>query len=455
LAHPVQGRYPTRAWEPGDIIQDVHYLPFAQPLAGDYHLQLQLLSRTGQPLPEHSPIILGQVSLTATGNNIESCFVWPEPNNLFDKVHFRPRSTFTVVAEGTPILTSQEAAESPETIQPIYSTDKFHIFLIGYNWPDLAKLFIDGSACAQLSFDIPSRNFEIPQIATPLEANFNNEIRLLGYELPTRYILAGERLPLTLYWQVLDYMGEDYLLFANPLDAKQQRWGGYDRRPRDGYSTLRWVPGEVITDPFGVPIDADTPPGIYTLDFGFYRHTDNDAESLPLIVDDQYLEQKSVRIGPIKVGGPPPDVITHNPNPQFALDQTFGNQIKLLGYDLTDENGRSLTENSKFEIQSLKLTLYWKTETTPSADYTTFVHLRDTANNNVAQKDSPPANGRYPTSLWGQGEVIVDEILLPLSDVPSGRYIPVVGLYNFTTGDRLLTSDNAAGEIALEPVEIP
>ena len=74
---------------------------------------------------------------------------------------------------------------------------------------------------------------------------------------------------------------------------------------------------------------------------------------------------------------------------------------------------------------------------------------------NVAQKDTPPARGRYPTSLWDPGEIIIDEISLPLDNVSSGRYTPVVGLYNLTTGERLLAPGNPNNEITLEPIELP
>jgi len=56
LGHPVQGRYPTRAWEPGDLINDRHWLPLIDPQAGDYSLELRLLDRQGQPLQEVDPI---------------------------------------------------------------------------------------------------------------------------------------------------------------------------------------------------------------------------------------------------------------------------------------------------------------------------------------------------------------------------------------------------------------
>jgi hypothetical protein len=58
--------------------------------------------------------------------------------------------------------------------------------------------------------------------------------------------------------------------------------------------------------------------------------------------------------------------------------------------------------------------------------------------------------------LWDAGEIIVDEISLPMNgQAPPGRYTPVIGLYNLTTGERLTVPGNPANEIVLEPVEIP
>jgi hypothetical protein len=318
--------------------------------------------------------------------------------------------------------------------------------MVGPDWASSYQLVNGGQECGHIAIDIPSRNFTVPSMANPVAATFNNEIQLLGYDLPSRRIPAGGRLPLTLYWQALATMGEDYHIFDNLLDHRQQRWGGYDRRARDGYSTLLWTPGEVITDAFGVPVDPAAPNGVYTIDIGLYRQTEQGAVSLPITANGHPTAQQSLRLGPIKVGGPPPDVITTNPSPQLKLNQSFGNQITLLGYDLTLP-----TQNSQLNPQNLTLTLYWRADVPPAADYTTFLHLRDAANQTVDQKDAPPAAGRYPTSLWEPGEIIRDELVLPLDSLPPGVYTPVVGLYDLTTGARLTVPAVPANEVALEP----
>jgi hypothetical protein len=185
--------------------------------------------------------------------------------------------------------------------------------------------------------------------------------------------------------------------------------------------------------------------------------------SLSLVQDGQISDATSVVIGPIKVGGPPPEVTTTNANPQIVLNQSFNSQITLLGYDMTDQDNQPifdppapLNTNLSSSISNLKLTLYWRADSAIDVDYTTFLHLRDQRNRIVAQKDNPPAGGRYPTSLWEVGEVIVDEITVPLNgQLPLGQYTPVIGLYDFATGDRVPAAGLPENELRLESISLP
>ncbi len=149
------------------------------------------------------------------------------------------------------------------------------------------------------------RQFTPPPISHGLEANFANQVKLLGYDLPANRAEPGGGLPVTLYWQGLDWMGHDYTIFTKLLAADQTSHGGRDRLPLEGYSTLYWAPGEVVIDPFGVPVAADAPDGIYYLNVGLYKRVGDQAVSLPLVQDGQPLDATSVDIGPLKIGQAP------------------------------------------------------------------------------------------------------------------------------------------------------
>jgi hypothetical protein len=255
-------------------------------------------------------------------------------------------------------------------------------------------------------------------------------------------------MPLTLYWQAIDWPGRDYTVFVKLLAADQTAHGGRDRLPREGYRTIYWAPGEIIVDPFGVPIAEDAPEGVYTINVGLYQQVGQQAISLPLVQDGQLLEATSISIGPVKIGQPARFTV-EAASPQVVLNQPFGDvpNLTLLGYDLE----RLVDEGQP----SLQLSLYWRSEALLPADYTTFVHLLNQAGDVVAQKDRPPLDGAYPTSLWDPGEIIADQMRIPLpSDLPDGNYNLVVGLYDFNTGARLPVPGNLDSSVVIGPVEV-
>jgi hypothetical protein len=55
----------------------------------------------------------------------------------------------------------------------------------------------------------------------------------------------------------------------------------------------------------------------------------------------------------------------------------------------------------------------------------------------VAQGDSPPIGGHYPTQLWAAGEVINDSYQLTIpDDLPDGRYPLYLGFYDPESEER-------------------
>jgi hypothetical protein len=129
-----------------------------------------------------------------------------------------------------------------------------------------------------------------------------------------------------------------------------------------------------------------------------------------------------------------------------ALAATFLGRVRLA---MPDVETAALADGDAIQLldgwlESLwqaggseELVLQWAVREPVSVDYQTFVHLRDEAGNNVAQADGPPLAGWYPTSWWRAGEIVTDvrEVVLP-SDLPTGQYTLVVGLYDLSTGQR-------------------
>ncbi len=107
--------------------------------------------------------------------------------------------------------------------------------------------------------------------AVPFEANFANQIRLVGYDLDTRRAHPGGRLPVTLYWQALGPLSTGYQVFTH----LENEAGGLIAQA-DGvpvcwtYPTDLWRPGQIIADQHAITIPPDAPPGVYPLRIGLY-----------------------------------------------------------------------------------------------------------------------------------------------------------------------------------------
>lgn len=137
--------------------------------------------------------------------------------------------------------------------------------------------------------------------------------------------------------------------------------------------------------------------------------------------------------------------------PDHLVKAALGDAIQLVGYTLRrSPPAESFISQSPNLPPSLSLTLFWQALTPPSADYTVFVHLRNETGATVAQQDSRPLDGLYPTHHWQAGETIIDPITLALpEEISPGTYTLVAGLYRLDTLERLPVAGDRSGENAV------
>ncbi|MBN1220943.1 MAG: glycosyltransferase family 39 protein [Anaerolineae bacterium] len=454
LGHPVGGRYPTRAWDNGDILVDAIPIPLLPGVsANNAILTLQLLDSTVQPATE---------PLTLTTHLSLPSALWPaspllpphlRADDLPPESPFTYRSTLSFILPG--VTTPPDLiAPSGQSFAPARfisgSNGNLAYFMVQVHWPS-GDYQLSQLPAPSPSFPIKNRprQFEPPPLEYHVNANFADHLTLLGYDLPQRRVQPGQSFPVTLHLRAERPIGRNLVIFNHLLNQQATQYGGEDRIPLQYYTTLLWVPGEIVSDTYPVPVDPTAPPGIYWLDVGFYPD-DQPEFSLPLFANGRPLNRNSVRLVPVKVGGPPPDVTIDAANPQHPIHQTFDQQISLLGFNLSDKNGSPITNLQRVPRNS-QLTFFWQPQTIPQADYTVFIHLLNRNRNLVAQFDGPPARGSYPTSLWDPGEIIVDPHLV--GDLTPGHYTLQVGLYRPGTGERLPlaeTPENALELLAFE-----
>jgi 4-amino-4-deoxy-L-arabinose transferase-like glycosyltransferase len=115
------------------------------------------------------------------------------------------------------------------------------------------------------------RLFAVPDIRYPQVARLGEGIQLLGYDLSSEQMRAGEALHLTLYWQAVTKSDASYTVFAHLLDGNSRIWGQEDNVPgRGALPTTGWMVGEVIVDDYEILLGVDTPSGEYLLEVGMY-----------------------------------------------------------------------------------------------------------------------------------------------------------------------------------------
>ena len=228
---------------------------------------------------------------------------------------------------------------------------------------------------------------------------------------------APDRLAVQLAWSAVQPTAVNYAISLRLVDADGQQRVALDT-PHPGYGflpTSAWRPGELVTDRYTLILPDDLPPeSTYRLHIVLYR------------------KDTMAVLGQAQVGGfalpldapfeaqPPPRTF-QMPDLAYPVNVTFGEEIELAGYEITQGE------------TAVQLTLWWQALQAPRADYTVFVHLfGPTTNENVAQNDAQPRGGAYPTSWWTAGEVVSETVTLSLEKVPSGTYQLAVGLYDQT-----------------------
>jgi hypothetical protein len=289
------------------------------------------------------------------------------------------------------------------------------------------------------SYARPATAQALPSGVVPLNLRHGDHIRLLGYRLSAETLTPGETLTLNLYWQTDVSLDKNYSVFAHALGRNDVVVGQFDSLPGLGnYATSIWRPGQIIEDTLLVPIARDaSAPTLLTIGTGLYDASRLDLPPLPVVTADGAPASTAIaqaklipREWPIAEPG--------------SLNIQFDDNIKLVGFQ-TDCGPQSVVCHLK---------LFWEPEDRPSADHTVFIQIWDDREQ-MAGFDGPPIGGDYPTSWWEAGEVIVDEHMLDLRKLPSGRYRMLVGLYRLDSGQRLPAFDSDGAPLPDFALEMP
>lgn len=293
----------------------------------------------------------------------------------------------------------------------------------------------DGSADLSLTTIEVNTSLETQAVgwvrsAQPM-AVFDQSLELLRCQPWGDRFYLGHPLPFTCYWRARRPLEGAYSVRIRFVGSDGEVVREVESALSSIYPPSAWLPGGVIATHYGPLVTGDVPAGRYRLRLGVL-----DGEGNPL--------REDVDLFGFTVEWPP--FSRWVPLSAHRLEATFGETIHLRGYNLTRTGGE------------LRLALYWQADAQPTMDCFVFVHVGLADAPPEAQADGVPAGWLRPTTTWRPGEVITDEHVISLADVPPGQYGLYVGLYDPHTGMRLPAFEHGRptpdGRVLLEMVEV-
>jgi hypothetical protein len=145
-----------------------------------------------------------------------------------------------------------------------------------------APMWSEDLVLTSLEIMARDRLFSLPdEMMHPLDLRLGTVVHLRGFDLQAPSPSPGDQLPLTLYWQADGPTDVSYTVFVHLIGPDGFLYGQVDRPPAHGAApTHSWAPGQVVIDPFSLPVLSDAPPGAYHIAAGLYDP--NSGERLPV-----------------------------------------------------------------------------------------------------------------------------------------------------------------------------
>lgn len=153
---------------------------------------------------------------------------------------------------------------------------------------------VDNLLVAGATFTNPLLVIPAPPFAT--DAVFGGAARLIGYALDKTQIAAGEVLNVSLAWQAVGMISEDWTITVGLLNSEGRLIAQQDTPPA-GYPTSTWLPAPAFSRDYALAIPPDTPAGDHRLYIGMYRADLSRVQPVGAgVVGDVYMHPTPIMI---------------------------------------------------------------------------------------------------------------------------------------------------------------
>ena len=257
----------------------------------------------------------------------------------------------------------------------------------------------EGDAFAQV------RGFALPVM------EFNRALILEDVRLNTP--TQGEPLLVDATWRLRQALGNQALRWR--VIDKQSGQVVYETAT--GLAAGEWAVGSFVSEQYVLRVPTDLRAGAYVV----AAQLAGDGKMVKWTGEATVSARNRILVRPVM---------------EHALQELFGDEIELAGYDL------------RLAGRQLSVTLHWQALRQLEHNYKYFVHLLRNGEL-AAQWDAIPHAAAYPTLWWAQGEFISQAVHLDLAALAGGEYTVSTGFYDVSNGQRL------AAPVTLQEIRLP
>lgn len=242
--------------------------------------------------------------------------------------------------------------------------------------------------------------------------------------LDSSQVPSGEKIWITLNWQAINPMSEDYQVSLRLVDKAGQIVSQLDKPLFNVWhlGTSGWQPGEVVDDYYLLPLEPATVPDDYRLEVLVYASTD--LRPLPVnVANDMGTTAEIGDIQIIPALSPPPLSIDR------VIDTLLTPGLELITYsDLPTD----LQAGDKFD-----LALLWRSLTKPEQALTLNLTLAGQKKDWGILHNLTIGSESFPTSAWRARELINQRLMIRIPpEVTTGTYtlnLSLAGAYKVIT----------------------
>jgi hypothetical protein len=229
-------------------------------------------------------------------------------------------------------------------------------------------------------------------VGRTLDVNFDDQLVLIGLDLPQSALAADAALPLALYWRAQNPPRADYSTTLRIVDEEGNLFGQSDSQRPGRLPTTRWRLDQYARDEHRLTLLPGTPPGMYWLTVGVYPF----GGAALNVLDENHIPQGQAHVlGPL--------AITRAVRPPARIDAAQRLDLALGPLTLL---GVSLDTTTPLAGDELRLTLFWRADSGARPDLSLRLELTAPDGALIASRETSPARADHPTSAWAPGEVL-------------------------------------------------